>query len=70
MNDEKLLTLCGRSCSEGGSDLDRSTFAHRRGREYDDGLPWLYSPSIIQDALPIIVDAPLTLISRWKQSPQ
>jgi len=67
MQDQKSLTLCGRSFSGGGSDIINNIFANNGSHCCDYGLKPSHIPVIIQDARPNIVDAPLMLISRIAQ---
>jgi len=61
---EKLLTLCGRSIVGSGRNIVTSIVPHTGSRWVDYGLMPFHSPSIIQDAMPKIVDASLVLILR------
>jgi hypothetical protein len=67
MPDKNSLTLHRRSFLVGGSDIVSGLCAHIGGQYYDDGLMLSRSPVIIQNALPEIGDALLTLISRMGQ---
>jgi len=62
MQDQKSVTLHGRSVFGGGSNIVTSIFGHKGGQYFDYWLMLVHSPLNIQDASPKIVHAPLTLI--------
>jgi len=59
MQDHQLLTVDWRWFLEGGTNIINSIFANKGGQCSDCSLTVLYSPQIIQDAWPKMIDAPL-----------